>query len=84
MMAYFIQRQIQIERIMSYWAAGICSLIAIFVLFHWARWLCVKVERSRRPAGVIGRPFVATTRYEMRVWDSALLPNPHLPPIFYL
>ncbi|KAK4142059.1 ferric reductase NAD binding domain-containing protein [Dichotomopilus funicola] len=63
MMAYFIQRQIQIERIMSYWAAGICSLIAIFVLFHWARWICVKVERSRRPAGVIGRPFVATTRF---------------------
>jgi len=62
MFAYFAQRQIQIEQIVKYYAAGICGLIAVFVLFHWARWFCVKVERSKRPAGALGRPFVASTR----------------------
>ncbi|EAQ84669.1 hypothetical protein CHGG_08683 [Chaetomium globosum CBS 148.51] len=60
--AFFAQRQVVIERIMKYWAAGICGLIAVFVLFHWARWFCVKVERSNKPYGVFGRPFVASSR----------------------
>ncbi|KAK4042644.1 ferric reductase NAD binding domain-containing protein [Parachaetomium inaequale] len=59
---YFAQRQLLSERMMTYYAAGICGLVAIFVVFHWARWLCVRVERSKRPAGVLGRPFVASSR----------------------
>ena len=60
--AYFAQRQLVIERIMKYWAAGICGLVAVFVLFHWARWFCVKVERSNKPYGAFGRPFVTSSR----------------------
>ncbi|KAL2198183.1 ferric reductase NAD binding domain-containing protein [Corynascus similis CBS 632.67] len=61
-MAYFAERQVLSERLMRYFAAGITGLVAIFVVFHWARWLCVKIERSRRPAGLLGRPFATTTR----------------------
>lgn len=63
MEAFFAQRQLVTDRMMRYFAAGICGLIAVFVVFHWARWLCVKVERSKKSAGVLGRPFVASTRY---------------------
>lgn len=69
MAAFFAARQIVIDRMMRYFAAGICGLIAVFVVFHWARWLCVKIERSKTPAGVLGRPFVATSRYE-RIFAS--------------
>ncbi len=63
MAAFFAQRQVLIDRMMRYYAAGICGLIAVFVVFHWARWLCVKIERSKTPAGLLGRPFVAASRY---------------------
>ncbi|KAH6842565.1 ferric reductase NAD binding domain-containing protein [Chaetomium sp. MPI-CAGE-AT-0009] len=63
MEAYFAQRQVMIERVMKYYAAGICGLIAVFVLFHWARWFCVKVERSNKPRGAFSRPFVASSRF---------------------
>ncbi|KAK4154164.1 ferric reductase NAD binding domain-containing protein [Chaetomidium leptoderma] len=62
MAVFFAQRQVVIERMMKYFAAGICGLVAVFVVFHWARWACVKVERSKKPAGVLGRPFVASSR----------------------
>lgn len=63
MEAFFAQRQLVTDRMMRYFAAGLCGLIALFVVFHWARWLCVKVERSKKFAGLLGRPFVASTRY---------------------
>jgi hypothetical protein len=62
MAAFFAQRQLVIERVMQYYAAGLCGLIAAFVIFRWARWLCAKVERSSKPAGVLGRPFVGSSR----------------------
>jgi hypothetical protein len=63
MAAFFAQRQVVIDRMMNYYATGICGLITVFVVFHWARWLCVKIKRSKAPAGVLGRPFVAISRY---------------------
>ncbi|KAK4240213.1 hypothetical protein C8A03DRAFT_42254 [Achaetomium macrosporum] len=60
--AFFAQRQIVTERMMRYYAAGICGLVAVFIIFHWTRWLCVRVERPKRPAGLLGRPFVASSR----------------------
>jgi hypothetical protein len=63
MAAFFAQRQVVIERMMKYYAAGLCGLIAVFVVFHWVRWVCVNVERSNKPAGILGRPFVACSRY---------------------
>ncbi len=63
MAAFFAARQIVIERMMKYYAAGLCGLIAVFVVFHWVRWVCVNVERSNKPAGILGRPFVACSRY---------------------
>jgi hypothetical protein len=64
MLAYFAKRQAVIERLMKYYAAGICGLIAIFVLFHWTRWLCAKRERSKGTAETLSRPFVASSRCE--------------------
>jgi hypothetical protein len=62
MAAFFAQRQMVVEKMMMYFAAGICGLIAIFVILHWTRWLCARLERSKEPLGVLGRPFVATSR----------------------
>ena len=62
MLAYFAKRQVVIERMMMYYAAGICGLIAVFVIFHWTRWLCAKRERSRGTAEALGYPFVAGSR----------------------
>jgi hypothetical protein len=62
MLAYFAKRQVVIERMMKYYAAGICGLIAVFVIFHWTRWLCAKRERSKGTAGALGYPFVASSR----------------------
>ncbi|KAK3305373.1 ferric reductase NAD binding domain-containing protein [Chaetomium strumarium] len=61
--AFFAQRQLVTERMMRYYAAGICGVIAVFVIFHWTRRLCVRVEQSKRPAGWLGRPFVASSRH---------------------
>ncbi|KAL2022010.1 hypothetical protein VTK56DRAFT_6250 [Thermocarpiscus australiensis] len=60
--AFFAQRQILAERVMTHYAAGLCGLIAVFVVFRWTHWLWVKVDRSKRPAGLLGRPFVASSR----------------------
>ncbi|KAK3394887.1 ferric reductase NAD binding domain-containing protein [Podospora didyma] len=60
--AIFAARQIKTERMMSMYAAGLCGLIAIFVIFHWTRVLFVKVQRSWKPAVALERPFVMATR----------------------
>lgn len=63
-MAYFAQRQVLTERLMRYYAAAICGLIAVFVIFHWTHWACVKVERARGASGLLlARPFIISTRY---------------------
>jgi hypothetical protein len=63
MAAFFAQRQVVIDRMMKYYATGICGLIAVFVIFHWARSLCVKIGWSKAPVGVLGRPLIAISRY---------------------
>ncbi|KAK4194574.1 putative ferric reductase transmembrane component [Triangularia verruculosa] len=60
--AMFAARQKVSEQVMRYYAAGICGLIAVFVLFHWTRLLVVRLERSKKPLGMFSRPFVATSR----------------------
>ncbi|KAK3994646.1 putative ferric reductase transmembrane component [Cladorrhinum sp. PSN332] len=60
--AYFAARRAKSEEALTYYAAGLCGLIAVFVLFHWTRWLCVKLETSKKPLGIVGRPFVAASR----------------------
>jgi len=60
--AYFAARHKVVERAMKHYAAGLCGLIAIFVLWRWVRWLSVKMERKRKPAGALGKPFVAVSR----------------------
>ncbi|KAK4126680.1 hypothetical protein N657DRAFT_566591 [Parathielavia appendiculata] len=62
MAAYFAQRQAVTERMMEYYAAGICGLMALFVVLHWTRWLWAKAEGSNRTAGVLELPFVACSR----------------------
>lgn len=60
--AFFARRQSMMEMSIKYYAAGLCGLIAIFVVFHWTRWLCVRMERSKKPFGVLGRPVVEGSR----------------------
>lgn len=62
MLAMFAQRTALTHGVLKYYAAGICGLIGVFVLFHWTRWLCVRLETSKKPLGVLGRPFVTTSR----------------------
>ncbi|KAK4164470.1 putative ferric reductase transmembrane component [Cladorrhinum sp. PSN259] len=60
--AFFAARRAKSEEALTYYAAGLAGLIAVFVLFHWTRWLCVKLETSKKPLGILGRPFVAASR----------------------
>lgn len=64
MQAFFAARQRKNEHMMKMYAAALCGLIALFVVFHWMRWLCVRAERSWRPLAVAGRPLIAIERYE--------------------
>ncbi|KAL2264934.1 hypothetical protein VTJ83DRAFT_7444 [Remersonia thermophila] len=64
--AYFAARQIAIERHMRYFAAGMCGLLAVFVVYHWVRRLSVKLERSKS-LGAVTRPFVVSTRLARNV-----------------
>lgn len=63
MQAFFAMRQRKNEHMMKMYAAALCGLVALFVVFHWTRWLCVRAERSWRPLATLGRPFVAIERY---------------------
>lgn len=49
---------------MKIYAASLCGVIALFVLFHWSRWLCARIERSMKSGGTsfLGQPFVKTSR----------------------
>lgn len=60
--AFFAARQLVSERVMKIYAAGLCALIAVFVVFHWTRWLCVKLGRSWKGASVLERPFIMISR----------------------
>ena len=63
MQAFFAARQRKNEHMMIMYATALCCLIALFVVFHWTRWLCLGAERSWRPLATLGRPFVAIERY---------------------
>lgn len=60
--AMFAQRQLVAERQMKYFAAGICGLIAIFVILHWTRALYSKIARSSKSPLPLAAPFAAVTR----------------------
>lgn len=62
MAAFFARRQAMTERVLKYYAAGLCGLIAIFIIFRWTRLLCAELGRSKKPAGVLFRPFVVGSR----------------------
>ncbi|KAK4100057.1 hypothetical protein N658DRAFT_516945 [Parathielavia hyrcaniae] len=62
MAAYFAHRQVVTERMMEYYAAGICGLVALFVVLYWTRWLWARREGSHRTVGRLGLPFVACSR----------------------
>jgi hypothetical protein len=62
--AMFAQRQIIVEQQMRYFAAGICGLIAIFVILHWTRALYSKIARTSSSPIPFAAPFSAVTRLE--------------------
>jgi len=62
MLAFFARRLLVTEHMMKMYAAGLCGLIGIFVVFHWTRWLFVKLGRVWRPILVLEAPFVALSR----------------------
>jgi hypothetical protein len=61
--AMFARRQMIVERQMKYFAAGICGLIAIFVILHWTRALYSRIARSSRSSMPLAAPFSALTRW---------------------
>ncbi|KAH8887715.1 hypothetical protein GQ53DRAFT_655205 [Thozetella sp. PMI_491] len=60
--AFFAQRQKVNERMMQMYAAGICGLLILFIVGHWARVLFVYLQQSSRVSTVLCRPFVLITR----------------------
>jgi len=60
----FTARKLANEEQMRIYAASLCGLIAVFILFHWTRWLCAKIERSMKSGGssLLGQPFVRSSR----------------------
>lgn len=62
--AMFAQRQRVVEQQMRYFAAGICGLIAIFVILHWTRALYSKLARNSSSPTPFAAPFSAVTRLE--------------------
>ncbi|KAK0644529.1 ferric reductase NAD binding domain-containing protein [Cercophora newfieldiana] len=60
----FTARKLANESQMRIYAASLCGLIALFILFHWTRWLCARIERSMKSGGksVLGEPFVKASR----------------------
>jgi hypothetical protein len=56
--AYFAARLIANRKQATYWAAGICGLLAVFIAYHWARQLA---SRASMPPSVKG-PFSTVTR----------------------
>ncbi|KAK3503495.1 ferric reductase NAD binding domain-containing protein [Neurospora crassa] len=62
MQAFFAMRQRKNEHMMQMYAAALCGLVALFIVFHWTRWFFVRAERSWKPLATLGRPFVAIER----------------------
>ncbi|KAK1828176.1 hypothetical protein QBC39DRAFT_290088 [Podospora conica] len=60
----FAARKLATHRQLKIYAASLCGLIAIFVFFHWTRWLCRRADRSmkRGHGSLFGRPFVRGSR----------------------
>jgi hypothetical protein len=56
-------RQAATEKQMTYFAAAICGLMAIFVLLHWTRFLFSKASKSSKSLSWVSFPFGAVTRY---------------------
>jgi hypothetical protein len=61
----FTARKFANEQQMRIYAASLCGLIAVFILFHWTRWLCARIERSMKSGGksALGLPFVRASRW---------------------
>ncbi|KAL2162392.1 hypothetical protein VTH06DRAFT_7305 [Thermothelomyces fergusii] len=51
LMAFFAQRQVLSERLMRYYAAAICGLVAVFVVFHWTHWALTRSLLIRKVPG---------------------------------
>ncbi|KAB5515238.1 ferric reductase NAD binding domain-containing protein [Coniochaeta sp. 2T2.1] len=64
--AMFARRQRVAEQQMRYFAAGICGLIAIFVILHWTRALYSRITRSSSSTP-LAAPFSAITRATRRL-----------------
>ncbi|KAK5661684.1 hypothetical protein OQA88_9784 [Cercophora sp. LCS_1] len=62
--AAFALRKLLNERQMKIYAASLCGLLAIFILFHWTRWLVTKHERSSKSGqgSGLGKPVVRASR----------------------
>ena len=67
--AMFAARKLATQRQLKIYAAALCGIMAIFVFFHWTRWLCRRVDRSMKTGhgSLFGRPFVWGSRY-VPVW----------------
>lgn len=63
--AMFAARKLATQEQLKIYAASLCGLIAIFVVFHWTRWLCRRVDRSMKTGhgSLFGRPFIRGSRY---------------------
>ncbi|KAI8957388.1 ferric reductase NAD binding domain-containing protein [Daldinia sp. FL1419] len=67
--AYIEERQVRNAKVLIYYAAGLSSLIGVFIIAHWFRIIAVKLGWSRNP---ILLPFVAISRVCRRLFIQSL------------
>ncbi len=58
----FAMRAMVNNRMMKMYAAGLCGLLAVFIVSHWTRQLFVYLQRSSKISAAMGRPFVLVSR----------------------
>ncbi|KAI2777413.1 ferric reductase NAD binding domain-containing protein [Daldinia loculata] len=66
---YLEERQVRNAKVLVYYAAGLSSLIGVFIIAHWLRLIAVRLGWSRNP---IFQPFIAIARVSRRIFIQSL------------
>ena len=59
---------------LRYFAAGICGLMALFIVVHWIRYLFNRATAGSRSNSGVTYPFRLLTRWAVRISQNDVLP----------
>ncbi|KAI1653320.1 ferric reductase NAD binding domain-containing protein [Daldinia decipiens] len=66
---YIQDRHVRNEKVLVYYAAGLSSLIGLFIIGHWLRLIAVRLGWSRNP---IFQPLIAIARVSRRIFIQSV------------